>query len=116
MNATEADRDLQRLFASYDPVINEEPFLEHAFAALNRELRRARMRSALIYALSAMLIVALAAATAAPLNAGVSVLEKSLRSLAGSFSPLKSQALTYAATLGLLALARRRLRAFLAPW
>jgi hypothetical protein len=116
MNDSEDDRELQRLFASYDPAINAEPFLGRTCAALNREIRRGQMRSALIYSLSAILIVALAAATAAPLNADLAELDKSLGSLAGSLSPVESQALIYAATLGLGALARRRLRAFLAPW
>jgi hypothetical protein len=116
MNDNEHDRELQRLFAKYDPAISVEPFLEQTFAALNRETRRRQLRSGLIYCLSAILIVTLAAATAAPLNADLSELEKGLGSLASSLSPVKSQALIYAATLGLVALARRRLRAFLAPW
>jgi hypothetical protein len=116
MNDTDADRDLQRLFAAYDPAITERPFVEQALAGLNREIRRARARSALLYALCAILITALAATTATPLNAFISALEKSLGSLAGSLSPVKSQVLVYAATLALIALARRRFRAFLAPW
>jgi hypothetical protein len=39
-----------------------------------------------------------------------------LGSFAGTLSPLKSQVLIYAATLGLIALGRRRIRAFIEPW
>jgi hypothetical protein len=116
MNDTETDPDLQRLFATYDPAIGAQPFLAQTLAGLNREIRRARMRAALIYALAAILIAALAATTAAPLSGVSAALENSLGSLASHLSPLKSQVLIYAATLGLFALARRRLRTFLAPW
>ncbi|MGC1457348.1 MAG: hypothetical protein WA825_03620 [Steroidobacteraceae bacterium] len=116
MNETEADPDLQRLFTTYDPAICAQPFLEQTFAGLNREIRRARMRSALSYALAGLLVIGLAATTAAPLSGVMATLENSFASLASHVSPLKAQALIYAATLGLLALARRRLSTFLAPW
>jgi hypothetical protein len=116
MNDIEDDRGLQRLFAAYDPAITAEPFLEQTLARLNREIRRARMRTAMIYGLAAVAAVGLAATTAVPMNIFLATLEKNWGSFAGSLSPLKSQVLIYAATLGLLALARHRLRAFLEPW
>jgi hypothetical protein len=54
--------------------------------------------------------------TASPLNAAISTLDRHLDSLASGLSPTLSQILIYAATFGLIALARRRLKAFLAPW
>jgi hypothetical protein len=116
MNDIEDDRELQRLFASYDPAITAEPFLEQTFARLNREIRRALMRTAMIYVLSAVLAIGLAATTAAPVNIFLSTLESRLGSFASGLSPVKSQVLIYAATLGLIALGRRRIRAFLEPW
>jgi len=64
----------------------------------------------------ATVIIAVAAATAAPLAVFMHALETSLGSFATELSPLKSQALIYVATLGLIALGRRRLRAFIEPW
>ena len=116
MNDNGADRDLQRLFAAYDPALSAQPFLDQTFSGLNREIRRARIRTTLIYASSAILITAVAAMTASPLNAAISTLDRHLDSLASGLSPTLSQILIYAATFGLIALARRRLKAFLAPW
>jgi|HubBroStandDraft_5_1064220.scaffolds.fasta_scaffold393707_2 hypothetical protein len=116
MNDNEDDRDLQRLFAGYEPAITAEPFLGQILAGLDREIRRAQLRSAVVYVLTATVIIAVAAATAAPLAVFMHALETSLGSFATELSPLKSQALIYVATLGLIALGRRRLRAFIEPW
>ncbi|HEV2703784.1 MAG TPA: hypothetical protein VGV09_19320 [Steroidobacteraceae bacterium] len=108
--------DLLRLFAGYDPVIPADQFLGQTLAVLNREMRRARVQSLISYVLSALMIVALVAVTAAPLNAFMHTLQLRLDTAAGGLSPVQSQVLIYAVTLGLVALARRRLGAFLAPW
>lgn len=108
--------DLQRLFAGYEPTITAEPFLDQALAALHREIRRAQVASAIRYVLSALLIVGLVAVTAAPLTRFMHALETNLEGIARGLSPAMVQVLVYAATLGSIALARRRLAAFLAPW
>jgi hypothetical protein len=74
------------------------------------------VRSAVIYVLSATVIMGVAAATAAPLSVFMHSFASRLGSFAGTLSPLKSQVLIYAATLGLIALGRRRIRAFIEPW
>jgi hypothetical protein len=112
----ENDRDLQRLFAAYAPVIAEEPFLAQTGEALIRQLRRARVRSVISYALLGVVGVAVAAATAAPLNAFGMVIEKAVNSASFSLSPVASQAVVYATTAIVLVLGRRRIRAFLSPW
>jgi hypothetical protein len=116
MNDTHDDRNLQRLFADYDPAMAAEPFVDQTLVGLDREIRRARVRTATRYAIAIVLITVVAAATATPLNAVSSALDNTLRALAMGLSAVKAQALIYAATLGLLALARRRIRGFLEPW
>lgn len=116
MNEDEADRDLRRVFTSYAPPIAAQPFLEQALAGVNRQIRRERIQTALLYVLSAIFIAAVAAATAVPLSAAIATFNKHLDSMTGSLSPTLTQVLIYAATLGLIALGRRRLRAFLEPW
>ncbi len=110
------DRELQRLFSSYDPAIAAAPFVGRVLARLDREMRRARMRAAIVYVLAAILIAVLVATTATPLNGAISAVETTLRSLGSSLLPLRSQALIYGVTLALLVVARRPLRTFLAPW
>lgn len=112
----ENDRDLQRLFAAYAPVMPEEPFLAQTGMALMRQIRLARVRSVISYALLGAVGVAVAAATAAPLNAFCIVIERALSSTSFDLSPVASQAVVYASTAAVLVLGRRRIRAFLGPW
>jgi hypothetical protein len=112
----ENDRDLQRLFAAYAPVLPEEPFLTQTGLALIRQIRLARLRSAISYALLGIIGVAVAAATAAPLNAFGIVIEKAVNSASFDLPPVASQAVVYATTAAVLVLGRRRIRAFLGPW
>ncbi len=108
--------DLQRLFASYEPAIPAEPFLDQTLASLHREIRRAQLESLVSYVLAALLIMGLVAITAAPMSAAMHALETRLDALGRWLSPGMAQVLVYAATLGFIAIAHRRLAAFLAPW
>lgn len=112
----ENDRDLQRLFAAYAPVMPEEPFLAHTGAALLRQMRLARVRSVISYALLGVVGLAVAAATAGPLNAFCMMIERTVHSASFDLPPVASQALVYATTAAVLVLGRRRIRAFLGPW
>jgi hypothetical protein len=116
MNDTHDDCNLQRRFADYDPAMAAEPFVDQTLAGLDREIRRARVRTATRYGVAVILITVVAAATATPLNAVSSALENTVATLAMGLPAAKAQALIYAATLGLLALAWRRIRGFLEPW
>jgi hypothetical protein len=112
----ENDRELQRLFGAYSPVLPEEPFLTHTGVALLRQIRRARVRSVISFALLGVVGVAVAAATAGPLNAFCAAIEKTVNSADFDLPPVASQAVIYATTAAVLILGRRRIRAFLGPW
>jgi hypothetical protein len=112
----DSDRDLQRLFAAYAPVLPEEPFLAQTGVALLRQIRRARVRSVIGYALLGVIGVAVAAATAGPLNAFCTAIEKTVNSANFALPPVAAQAVVYATTAAVLILGRRRIRAFLGPW
>jgi len=79
--------DLQRLFASYEPAITAEPFLDQTLVSLHREIRRAQRQSVVSYVLSALVILGLVAATAAPLTVFMRALETSLTAIASGISP-----------------------------
>jgi hypothetical protein len=110
------DDTLRNEFAAYAPQIPEEPFLTQARRALAQEERRMRQRSRATYAMLLLLGLCVAGMSLGLVGGALALLNDLLVRSTEAFSPTVSQLLTYAATVVLGYLGRRRIRAFLVPW
>ncbi len=108
--------NLRSVFAAYSPSILEEPFLTEARKALAKEVHRARVRSALSYALLPLLGGWIAIESFETLAAFGSSLDNVVAQSTAALSPMTSQLLIYTATAAVAILGRRWIRAFLMPW
>jgi len=113
---SDVDPKLRELFARYAPPIEEQPFLAEAHRLLERAERRARVRSAMLYAALLGIGVWVSLVSLATIDAWWSSLEALLVRLTAGLSPMGAQLSIYGGTLAAGLLARRRIRALLAPW